>query len=177
MIRVSTLSTSLRLVAAFLIPFLVFAQTRPKTQSPPSNATLAKAVDMGTREIRIFATEEKIEFALKTSWIAGEKREGMFRYKMTVSVPLVAFLQDSDVMKDANAKLLGKLRSCLLSLELHDADDFVVRRHPMKFVGVIEEEKGRLATLTANDAFQLSVEEYRAFTRDGSWNVAWQCAE
>jgi hypothetical protein len=43
------------------------------------------------------------------------------------------------------------------------------------FAGVLEEEKERLTALTANEAFQLSAEEYRAFVKDGSWTVAWSC--
>ena len=164
------------MLVSVVIPALVFAQTRTKNPVP-ANDSLSKTVDCGVVDFRMFEDEpQKLSFHLMTSWIPGEKRQGMLRYKMVMSVPKpVSFdpLEASGPNK-ADAAILRRLARCSISLELHDKDDFVLRTHVMPFKRVVD-QGAQLDSLLANDVFQLDAREYRQFLNGGSWTISWSC--
>jgi hypothetical protein len=110
----------------------------------------------------------KIRFRLVTSWIPGEKHQGMFRYKMD------AWKAD-EATAEAVEKLLQRVSRCTITLELYDKDGFVVRRHVVPFIKGVNPEQARLIGLHANDTFQMDAQEYRQFIESGSWTILWDC--
>jgi hypothetical protein len=134
---------------------------------------------MGTGEYRLFADDpQKIKFRLVASWIPGEKRQGMFRYKLNawLDKPIAV---DSESAKAAELaeKLLKRVHGCAITLELHDRDDFVLRRHPVPFITGVDPESGHMDSLTANDTFPMDAQEYKELVESGSWTILWNCGE
>ena len=101
----------------------------------------------------------------------------MLRYKMVVFVPK-PLLDDplkTSTTNEADAAILNRLALCSISLELHDKDDFVLRKHVMPFKKMLDGESAQLNSLLANDVFQMNAEEYRQFLSGGSWTISWSC--
>ncbi len=101
----------------------------------------------------------------------------MLRYKMVVFVPK-PLLDDplkASTTNEADAAILNRLALCSISLELHDKDDFVLRKHVMPFKKMLDGESAQLNSLLANDVFQMNAEEYRQFLSGGSWTISWSC--
>ncbi len=173
--RAGVLRTSFTFI---VVPALLFAQLKTndkaRTGAPVS---LAKAVDMGTAEYRMFEDDPlKVKFKLATSWISGEKRQGMFRYKMDawIDQPKTDESAASEP-GDSVEKSLKRVSRCKITLELHDRDDFVLRRHFVPFIRGVDAEHARLLSLYANDTFQMDAQEYRQFIDSGSWIILWDC--
>jgi len=163
--------------ALLLIPLFVFAQTELNKKSA-ANEPLSKAQDCGGLDFRLFKDDpQKVMFHLTTSWIAGEKRQGMLRYKMVVFVPksITADPLTTGTTSTTDAAILKRVSQCMISPELHDKDDFVLRVHVMPFKNVVDEENAQLTSLLSNDAFQLSAQEYRQFLGGGLWTISWSC--
>jgi len=120
---------------------------------------------------------QKVMFHLVTSWIPGEQKQGMLRYKMVVFVPKP--LSDdplkASTTNEVDAAIPNRLALCCISLELHDKDDFVLRKHVMPFKRMVDGESAQLNSLLANDVFQINSQEYRQFLRGGSWTISWSC--
>jgi hypothetical protein len=140
-------------------------------------ASLSKAVDMGTSDQRMFEDDpRKIKFRLMTSWIPGEKHQGMFRYKMDAWVDNPKTDESATDKPDESVeKLLKRISRCTITLELHDKDEFVLRRHAVPFIRGVDPEHARLNSLYANDIFQMDLQEYRQFLDSGSWIILWDC--
>jgi hypothetical protein len=168
---------------AWLVPVFGQSTTGPK---PPSTASLSKPVDMRDVELRLFEdTSEKVKFSLVTSWIPGEKHEGMFRYKLfvvAVSKPDSGngLTSESDktsedhLNSNAAEKLLNRVSECSIFLDLFDKDDFILRHHLVPFARGVNHE-ARLNSLFSNDSFQMDVQGYRDFIKSGSWTIVWRC--
>jgi hypothetical protein len=171
----ATLATriaALSLVSA--LPCLAQAQGRSGANPNSQEPALAKPVDWGTFEARIFKdTEMKIKFTLQTSWIPGENRKGMFRYRMSVFPdPLVSYSPD-DI-----EKIISRVNACNVTLDLFDADGFVLRTLTVPFSFGVN-DKARVQSLFANTASQMDSNEYRQFVgsanHSGSWSIGWAC--
>jgi hypothetical protein len=162
-----------------VIPALVFAQAGTNKKPGPANDSLSKAMDCGVTDFRLFKDDlQKVMFHLTTSWIPGEKKAGMLRYKMVVFVP-EPLLDDplkasTTTTNEADAAILNRLALCSISVELHDKDDFVLRTHGMPFKRVVD-QGAQLDSLLANDVFQMDAREYRQFLNGGSWTISWSC--
>ena len=178
------LITALSLVA---IPALFAFQS--STAKAPGTATtsLSKPADMGTTEIRLFPDTRKIRFKLTTSWIPGEKRQGMLRYKLSAWVNKPTHHFDESTKGDEGtdepddsepvAKLLERVSHCKILLALYDKDQFILRQHVVPFIQGIDPEHARVSSLYANDAFQMESQEYRQFIVSGTWCILWSdCA-
>jgi hypothetical protein len=139
--------------------------------------SLSKAVDMGTSQYRLFEDEErKIKFKLVTSWIPGEKHQGMFRYKMDAWIGIPKVDEGAAAQADESVdKLLNRVSRCTITLDLYDKGEFVLRRHRVPFIKGVDPEHARLTSLYANDAFQMDAREYREFIGSGSWTILWDC--
>src|SRR6266849_3941774 len=153
-------------LVSVVIPALVFAQTGTNKNPGAANESLSKAADCGFEDFRLFKDDpQKVMLHLVTSWIPGEKRQGMLRYKMVVFVPKPSSDDPSKVSStpdEAHSEILGRVSRCSISLQLHDKDDFVLRAHVMPFANVVN-ESAQLTSLRANDALQMSAQEYRQF--------------
>jgi len=161
---------SLQTLFAFAIaPCLLLAQSGTNDKAPKvATPSLSKPVDMGTSELRLFEDDPReIKFRLVTSWIPGEKHQGMFRYKMDA-------WKAYEATDEAVEKLLQRVSRCTITLELYDKDGFVLRRHVVPFHRGVNEQ-ARLHSLYANDAFQMDAQEYRQFVNSGAWAVSWDC--
>lgn len=162
------------LLALVLAPSLLLAQSSTKDKAPKGDtASLAKPVDMGIGDYRFFEDQTRgAKVRLVTSWIPGEKHEGMFRYKMDLWVVDSFEL----LLDDESAQtLLKRISACLITLNLYDKDDFILRRHVVPLMQGVDPKHVHLTALNANDAFQMDAEEYRKFTTSGSWNIGWSC--
>jgi hypothetical protein len=150
-------------------PLLLAQSGTNEKNSSAATASLSKAVDMGTAEYRLFEDDaRKVKFKLTTSWIPGEKHQGMLRYKLFawVDVPKPDASAASEPDESAE-KLLKRVSRCTITLGLYGKDEFILRRHAVPFVRGIDAEHARLKSLFANDAFQMDSREYREFTNSG----------
>jgi hypothetical protein len=159
------------------------AQNKQQPQ-PTRTDSLAKPLDWGIFSARLFSDSSKISFTLSTSWIPGENQKGMLRYKA------VAFPETSDsenqgknggwgaAGSEAEEKLMKRVSGCLITLQLYDADGFILRKIPVAFSRGVDDQ-ARVNSLTANDAVQMDAHSYRDFAgtskRSGGWNVSWDC--
>ena len=164
---------ALTLMRFALVPALFLPQSgadkSTQTVRPPS---LSKPIDMGISDQTMFEDDpRKIKFRLVTSWIPGEKHQGMFRYKLDAWVEPSSKTEVSE----QEAALLLRVSRCTITLELFDSDGFIIRRHPAPFTRGVDPEHARLHSLDANDAFQMDAQEYRDFIATGSWSVLWTC--
>jgi len=173
--RLDVVRASLALV---VVPALVFAQTKTNNNPGTAGTSLSKAADRGVTGFRLFKDDpRKVMFHLTTSWIAGESKQGMLRYKMAVFVPKAVWEDplEASTANEADSEMLRRVLRCKISLELHDKDDFVLRAHVMPFKNVVDEENARLTSLLANDVFQMNARDYREFLNAGSWIISWSC--
>ena|ERR1700730_1505014 len=169
----SVLRASLALV---IVSGWLFSQAQSNSKSsPPPAVSLAKALDMGSMDVRLFENLPKVRFMLKTSWIPGEKRQGMFRYKLSAFLPRLVWEHAPNEPDEVAENLLKRVSSCRITLGLYDKDTFVLRQHVVPFSKGVDEEHARLQALFANDSFQLDAQEYREFTDSGSWDISWDC--
>jgi len=166
-------------LASIIVPSLLFAQSGVNDNASKTTAvSLSKAVDMGTSEYRLFEDEgRKIKFRLVTSWIPGEKHQGMFRYKLDawIDIPKTDTGAAAYQADQAVEKLLNRVSRCTITLDLYDKGEFVLRRHRVPFIKGVDAEHARLTSLYANDAFQMDAQEYREFIGSGSWTILWDC--
>jgi hypothetical protein len=165
-------------LASVVIPALVFAQTGTNKKPGTANESLSRLADCGVEDFTLFeGNPQKVMFHLVTSWIPGEKRQGMLRYKMVVFVPKP--LSDDPLKatttNEVDVAFLRRVAQCSMSLELHDKDDFVLRSHVMPFKKMVDGESAQLTSLLANDVFQMNAQEYRQFLNGGSWTISWSC--
>ncbi|HEY3988606.1 MAG TPA: hypothetical protein VGM02_04850 [Acidobacteriaceae bacterium] len=159
------------------LQFIAHAQSRTNLSTV---ATLAAPFDCGTFSPTIDVTVgAKTEFHLETSWIPGKNHKGMFRYKMYVvaSDSAVEHLKNpSFYTPEAIAAQMKRIQGCWESLELYDADGFVLRHIPIAFsLGI--NDKGLAGSLSSNAAEQMDASEYRQFTGNGSWSIKWSCPD
>lgn len=161
-----------------IVPCLLLTQSGTNNKAAPkvARASLAKPADMGTYDVRMFEDDSrKVKFRLVTSWIPGEKHQGMFRYKMDawMDKPKAdeGAVNESDESVD---KLLQRISRCTITLDLYDKDSFVLRRHLVPFIRGVDQQ-ARLRSLYANDTFQMGAQEYRQFIDSGSWAITWDC--
>lgn len=177
--------TALSLIA---IPALFALQSGTGKAPSAGTASLSKPVDMGTTEIRLFPDSRKIRFKLTTSWIPGEKHQGMLRYKLLAWVNKPAHHLDGNTKDEETdkfdlddsepvAKLLERVSHCKIVLALYDKDQFILRQHVVPFIQGMDPEHARVSSLYANDAFQMESQEYRQFIASGTWSILWSdCA-
>ena len=155
------------------------AQTSGKTATP-STAALAKPTDAGPRAFRLFKNSRQVTFKLVTSWIPGENRNGMLRYKLTVlPIPSTASgsENDADSTPEAVEALLNRVADCSINLLLFDKDGFILRQHNVPFNFRVDEQHN-LVALNANDSFQMDAEDYRLWISEkagGGWSITSTC--
>lgn len=174
---------TIRALSFIAIPSLLAFQSGTGKAPNAATASLSKPADMGATELRLFPDTRKIKFKLITSWIPGEKRQGMFRYKLTALVNKPTHHFDESTKGDEGAdepddsepvaKLLERVSHCRIVLALYDKDDFILRQHVVPFIQGIDPEHARLSSLYANDAFQMESQEYRQFIASGTWSILW----
>jgi hypothetical protein len=156
------------------------AQNRHATsnQANSSSDRLANKVEWGTIQLRLLEDNpRKVEFSLATSWIPGEDRKGMFRYRLDVRpVPD----KENPLSVIEMEKLLTEVNACNLYLRLMDADQFELRTIPLFLQKNVNSEVW-LIGLSANSSASMSAAEYRSFvgtsTASGTWTINWNCPE
>jgi len=156
--------------AEVLVVAVLLAQCLAQKQAQHTPPSLAKPLDCGAYSSRLFSDSKKVKFLLATSWIPGENRKGMMRYRMGASP------DDTKVGDDPEAteRLLRRVQHCVIELNLFDANDFLLRKTVVPF-GLGVDDQGRVIALHANSSVQMEAQEYREFV-GGSWNVSWACA-
>jgi len=154
-------------------------QASKKTSSSvQSDDALAKPLDGGLFTTRLAQAWQRVTFKLMTSWIPGENRKGMCRYKLEVSPeksdPADTTATTSTASEaESTEELMTGVSKCRIFLNLYDSDGFILRKAEVLFtLGV--DEKARLKSLWANDSLQMEAREYRQFVA-GAWNVTWSC--
>jgi hypothetical protein len=171
------------LVAIFIIPSVVYAQSgangaKSNHSTAPSTASLSKPIDGGHADVRVFTDSEVLSFWLATSWIPGEKHQGMMRYKLNVYVADARLSDGSSVpLTEGRENVVRRASRCSFYLELFDKDGFVLRRHLVPFSIAVDEKTGHIWGLLANDSFQMDAQEYRQWTNDSSWKMGWTCPQ
>jgi hypothetical protein len=117
--------------------------------------------------------EKKVKFTLQTSWIPGENRKGMFRYKMT-AFPEMSELDSAEEIET----FMNRVHDYQITLHLYDVDGFLLRALSVPFLFGVD-EKARVRGLLANTASQMDANEYRHFVgngnKSGSWSITWDC--
>ena len=175
----------LRVVLSATVPTVLFAQSVPPTKRPPQSS-LSKPVVWNVETFRMFKDDpQSVNFYLETSWIPGEKNQGMLRYKLSVWVGdtskknknwrIPAKDEPADEPNPAVEKLLERVHRCAVSLQLFDKDGFIVRKHVVPLSMGVDAEHARLDSLLANDFLQISAKDYMDFIAAGSWGVAGAC--
>jgi hypothetical protein len=162
-----------RLVAPLMIVVACLSLSFARKQVAPrsSTASLAKPMNWGVFTTRIFPDSPRVTFSLTTSWIPGENHKGMFRYRIA-AIPERTAPPDGTINVEETAILLKHVHSCLIFLNLYDADDFILRKIAVPF-GQGVDEQVRLQSLNANEAEQMDATDYRSFVGGGSWNISW----
>jgi len=172
----------LKIVGTLMITLLastnVCSAQNKQQPTPTQTASLAKPLDWGIFAARLFSDSDKISFRLETSWIPGENRKGMLRYKLSAFPEAAKMDMDSAEMEVAE-KLMKRASRCLITLKLYDADGFILQKMAVPFsLGL--DDQARVNSLSANDAAQMDGQSYRDFVgtskRSGAWNVSWDCA-
>jgi len=155
------------------------SRTSTKPSSTSSPASMSKPADMGIFKTRMFEDNpHQVSFSLVTSWIPGEKHQGMLRYKLSAWVSQSEPDSKGIIGPDKSAeaeKTVRRVSRCALTLNLYDKDDFVLRKHEIAFSLGIDEKESRASALLANDSFQMDAQGYREFIDSGSWSVSWAC--
>lgn len=162
---------------------LVFPQAAKKSNSQAKPAaSMAKPTDWGFFTARLFADEKRMVFHLETSWIPGEKHQGMMRYRMSAFPDRSGDAETAaatDGKTDSNdEKLLNMVHGCIITLNLYDVDGFVLRKIDVPFMRGVD-DNAKLNSLDANTAVQMDAAEYRSLLgtpkASGSWDVSWAC--
>ena len=133
-------------------------------------------MDWGTYRARLFNDAKEVKFSLATSWIPGENRKGMMRYRMTAIPDEASATPASN--GDPTEQLMKRVQTCIIELNLFDADDFLLRKTVVSF-GLAVDDQGRVIGLHANSSVQMEGQAYREFvgipSGGGSWSVSWGC--
>jgi hypothetical protein len=171
-----------------LLACLLFAVTAVAAAQTPQHrdeaATLARRIDWGTYSPKMFQdVDRKITFNLATSWIPGEKHQGMFRYVMTASPEKLSLAQRARASPDPDSldsikQLVTRVHDCTITLELYDTDGFVLRKITIPFDFGVDSD-ANVKALYANDSAQMDMVEYEHFVgsteKAGGWSVSWLC--
>ena len=101
----------------------------------------------------------------------------MLRYKLSAFSEAAKLDMDAAEVEAAE-KLMKLVSPCLITLNLYDADGFILRKIPVPFsLGI--DDRARVNSVNANDVAQMDGHSYRDFVgtsnRGGSWNVSWDC--
>jgi hypothetical protein len=177
-LKVTTEVFPMKIAAALFLALCTVASYPAHAQSGTvrSDAPLAKPQDWKAISPVFFANDPgpKIYFGLQTSWIPGERRTGMFRYKMGAAPLIPAVYSVKDIAAYAGSAItvrIKRISACNIYLELYDKDDFKLRKILIQFnYGV--NEQAEINSLDANNAVQMSASEYRQLS---SWSIAWNC--
>jgi hypothetical protein len=168
-------------LAIFIAPISTIAQASPHKDESTS---LAHRVDWDNFDVRMFEDSDRVvTFTLSTSWIPGEKHEGMFRYIMNVIPKRLTLAQrktadvDHDPPEEVK-KLMTRVHECNITLNLYDVDGFVLRKIPVILIQGVDDE-ANVTSLGANDSAQMDMSEYKSFlgttNKSGNWTVSWAC--
>ncbi len=172
-----------RVLVSMLLAFsaIAFAQA-PQHKSEAD--TLARPVDWGNYSPKLFQDlDRKITFSLRTSWIPGEKHQGMFRYIISARPDRLSIAQmvtggSGPDTSDSITKLVKRVHDCIITLELYDSDQFILRRIAVPF-GFGVDSDANITSLYANDTVQMDMAEYKNFIgstgKTGAWAVSWEC--
>jgi hypothetical protein len=168
----------MKIAVALFLALCTFASYPAHSQSGTirSDAALAKPQDWKALSPVFFANDPgpKIYFALQTSWIPGERRIGMFRYKMGVAplIPAVYSVKDIGAYTgSALAVRIKRISACNIYLQLDDKDDFQLRKILVTFA-YGEDDQAQIVSLNANSAVQMNASEYQQLS---SWDIVWNC--
>ncbi len=180
-----------RVLAFVLLTFsaIAFAQAPERRTEPTTgnthkkltqNELLAVPNDWNDYSARMFQDSTMVMvFTLTTSWIPGPDHKGMFRYKIGASPKKPPTLHEQLNFPelygpDAIEKLLKRTHECVISVDLYDADGFILRRIDVPFSYGIDSST-RIVALTANNFTQMDADEYRKLVEKGSWSISWLC--
>lgn len=171
----------------FLACLLLVASVPGLAQTPQhkeNTALFARRLDWGIYSPKMFPDmDRKVIFALATSWIPGEKHEGMFRYILTASPEKLSLAQRAQASVDPDSpdlvkKLITRVHDCVITLDLYDTDGFVLRKIDVPFSFGVD-DNANITSLSANDAVQMDLADYKNFAgsggKSGSWDVSWFC--
>jgi hypothetical protein len=174
------------LVLVALCP-VVFAQASSKSVVPAAKKApsfswekfFASPSEWNDYSARIIPNSQlDVVFHLMTSWIPGADHKGMFRYKLTASPELFSTLGVPSVRLpevDTTEKLekyVRRVGQCRMQMIFYDKDGFIDRKIPLDFtLGV--DDSGHVASLMANDAAQMPMQEYKDLLLQGSWEMTW----
>ena len=171
-------------LAGLLLAVATVSGLAQAPQHKESTALLARRLDWGTFSPKMFPdTDRKIVFALATSWIPGEKHEGMFRYILTASPEKLSLAQRARADVDPDSpdlvkKLMTRVHDCIITLDLYDTAGFVLRKLDVPFSFGVD-DNANITSLSANDAIQMDLADYKNFVgssdKSGSWAVSWFC--
>jgi hypothetical protein len=174
---------SLLLLIAFTSSQPAYPQSKAKHDpyanlaKQDSGADLAAVADWQTFTPPILPNPApKVSFHLQTSWIPGDQRRGMFRYRLNGAI----FASATELAKSPDsytptsiANTIKQIHACDITLVLYDRDGFVLRKVAVPFTYGVNEQS-EIMGLSSNDAAQMDVSEYRRF---GSWTLTWSCAD
>lgn len=147
-------------------------------------AVLARPVEWGNYSAKLFNDlDRKITFTLKTSWIPGEKHQGMLRYIISARPDRLSVLQmatggSGPDTPDSITKLVKRVHECITTLELYDSDEFILRRIAVPF-GFGVDNDANITSIYANETVQMDIDDYKHFVgstgKTGGWAVSWLC--
>lgn len=167
--------------AEVLVVVMLLAHCLAQKQAQHAPPSLAKPVVWGPYSARLFSDSKKVKFLLATSWIPGENRKGMMRYRMGASPDDTKAGDDPISLggtPEATERLMRRVQRCVIELNLFDANEFLLRKTAVPF-GLGVDDQGRVIALHADSSIQMEAQEYREFvgipSGGGSWNVSWDC--
>ena len=106
---------------------------------------------------------------LTTSWIPGENRMGMMRYRITMR--LVADPREFEAYTSTTLERVDS--QCSITLRMVDADSFIVRKTPITWDHGVN-DAGSTTSLVANSYVQMDASEYRSVLK-GGYLLSWAC--
>jgi len=81
---------------------------------------------------------------------------------------------------EATEKFLIRAHSCSMTLELFDADGFVLRKVLIPSLTYLSSD-GRIVGFSVNEAVQMDASDYRRLVgtqaQSGTWNLGWACGD
>ncbi len=163
---------------------ILYAQSSAGSKPHAPIASLSKPVNMGIFDTRMFEDDaHKMRFKLETSWIPGEKNQGMMRYKLNMAVLKQTSMDEFNrsgvvIVPDESpaGDLIKRIYRCKVSLDLYDKGGFVLRKHDVSFLVGVDIQEAHPSSLIANESLQMTAPEYREFSTVGSWSISWTCA-
>jgi hypothetical protein len=142
-----------------------------------SEKLLSEPMDWQDFSVRMLPDSQvSMSYNLVTSWIPGPDHKGMLRYKLRAAPDIYMGQAEpkkypevaTPVQVDAFIRRIKKFQ---INLVFYDENGFIVRKIPIDFsFGVNEDDN--VASLVANEAVQMDMDEYKNLIAQGSWQIS-----